>query len=303
MNLLDEIRTDLVNESASLSNTLRKAKILASAIGLPEFREWVEFELNGYNDRERVPDYRRTQPANLGTFVGPFGSMAKNMMLPTIDLPDYLKDFAENMTFFEGVGELEALVTAQGPLYKKWPAEMVMLAHNAIYASEIMELAEVNQPIQKHVVSGILDQIKNRLLDFVLGLQESNVTSEVLDNRAVRLEVARSQFNINIQGDRNIVASGEIVNQKVKTVQKGDTDSLLNFLREHRIADDDIDEIKSAISAEPNAIDGRFGPRVRAWLGTMIEKAATGALNVSLNTAAQMLTQALNDYYGINPPT
>lgn len=303
MNLLDEIRTDLVNESASLSNTLRKAKILASAIGLPEFREWVEFELNGYNDRERVPDYRRTQPANLGTFVGPFGSMAKNMMLPTIDLPDYLKDFAENMTFFEGVGELEALVTAQGPLYKKWPAEMVMLAHNAIYASEIMELAEVNQPIPKHVVSGILDQIKNRLLDFVLGLQESNVTSEVLDNRAVRLEVARSQFNINIQGDRNIVASGEIVNQKVKTVQKGDTDSLLNFLREHRIADDDIDEIKSAISAEPNAIDGRFGPRVRAWLGTMIEKAATGALNVSLNTAAQMLTQALNDYYGINPPT
>lgn len=30
MNLLDEIRADLVNESASLANTLRKAKILAS---------------------------------------------------------------------------------------------------------------------------------------------------------------------------------------------------------------------------------------------------------------------------------
>ena len=39
MSLLDEIRTDLVNESANLPNTLRKAKILASEIGLPECRE------------------------------------------------------------------------------------------------------------------------------------------------------------------------------------------------------------------------------------------------------------------------
>ena len=47
MSLLDEIRTDLVNESASLSNTLRKVNLLASEIGLPAFREWVGFELKG----------------------------------------------------------------------------------------------------------------------------------------------------------------------------------------------------------------------------------------------------------------
>ena len=34
MSLLDEIQSDLVNESADLSNILRKAKILASALGL-----------------------------------------------------------------------------------------------------------------------------------------------------------------------------------------------------------------------------------------------------------------------------
>ena len=32
MNLLDDIRSDLVNESANLATTLRKAKILASSI-------------------------------------------------------------------------------------------------------------------------------------------------------------------------------------------------------------------------------------------------------------------------------
>lgn len=52
MSLLDEIRNDLVTESASLCNTIRKAKILASAIGLPEFREWVDSELSGYADKD-----------------------------------------------------------------------------------------------------------------------------------------------------------------------------------------------------------------------------------------------------------
>lgn len=59
MNLLNEIRFDLTNKSASLANTLRKAKILASEIGLPEFRQWVEFELNGYPDQKSVPEYRQ----------------------------------------------------------------------------------------------------------------------------------------------------------------------------------------------------------------------------------------------------
>ena len=106
MNLLDEICSDLVNESASLSNTLRKAKILANAIGLPEFREWVEFELNGYKSLKDLPEYRHFSPTNFGTFVGPFQSMTKNVVLPTFNLPDDLKEYAENFYFFQGVGEL-----------------------------------------------------------------------------------------------------------------------------------------------------------------------------------------------------
>ena len=57
--MLNEIRDDLVNESVELSNTLRKAKILASALGLRELREWADFELSGYLEEDQVPSYRR----------------------------------------------------------------------------------------------------------------------------------------------------------------------------------------------------------------------------------------------------
>ena len=159
MSLLDEIRSDLVNESAKLSNTLRKAKILASAIGLPEFKEWVDSELGGYSDRGKVPSYRRIRPTNYGTFFGPFQSGVRNIVLPTYDLPASVKDFAENLIFFDGVGTLEAQASEsrQESYQRRWPQEMVILARDAMRMEGEMVLADAHQPIPTHLHSGILD--------------------------------------------------------------------------------------------------------------------------------------------------
>ena len=296
MSLLDQICSDLVNESASLSNTLRKAKILASAIGLPEFRDWVDSELGGYPDKEKVPSYRRFRPTNLGTFSGPFQSGVKNMVLPTYNLPDVVKDFAENQIFSHGVGELEA--QAADSHQWKWPQEMVMLARDAIPMQGGMVLIDAYQPIPAHIISGILDQVKTKLLDFVLGLQERNITSEDLDNRTVEPGAVRNLFNITIYGDRNIVASGEYVNQQVNPVEKGDIDSLLSCLRQLEVDNDDLTDLEAAVSAEPDAPGGQYGPRVRAWLGGMIFKAASRTWKIGVETASKVLTDALNGYYG-----
>lgn len=297
MTLLDEIQSDLVNESASLSNTLRKAKILASAIGLQEFREWVDSELDGYEYREKVPSYRRFRPTNLGTFSGPLQSGVKNMVLPTYNLPEQVKDFAENMIFFDGVGALEAQTSSSDQHQWKWSQEMILLARDAIPMYGGMVLVDAHQPIPSHVISGVLDQVKNKLLGFVLGLQANNITSEDLANRSVEPEVVRNLFNFNIYGDRNVVATGENVNQHIDSVKKGDIDSLLSYLRELKIDDEGLSELKAAVSEEPAAPRGHYGPKVGAWLGRMMSKAATSAWNVGLETASKVLPDALNSYY------
>lgn len=58
MGIMEDVRRDLISGSANLSNTLRKARVLASRIKLPEFQEWVKSELGGYADISSVPDYR-----------------------------------------------------------------------------------------------------------------------------------------------------------------------------------------------------------------------------------------------------
>ena len=296
MSLLDEIRSDLVNESASLSNTLRKAKILASAIRVPEFREWVNFELGGYTDREKVPSYRRFQPTNLGDFAGPFQSEFKNVVLPTYNLPPEVKDLAQNLIFFDGVGALAARGSADGQM--KWPQEAVMLAREVVQMTGGMVLVDVHQPIPAYLISGILDQVKTKLLDFVLGLQESNITSEDLDNRTFEPDVARNLFYINIYGDRNVVASGEHVTQQVNPVERGDLESLLNRIRELDVDEEDLRELEDAVKSEPEAPEGRLGPKVKGWLGGMISKAASSTWKVGVEFGSKALTDALSGYYG-----
>ncbi len=300
MNLLVEISSDLVNESTDLSNILRKAKVLARALGLPEFREWVDFELNGYLDRDAVPSYRKVRATNFGTFAGPFQSQIKNLVLPTYNLPPEVKQFAENIIFFEGIGELEALVAQGAKSHQiKWQQEMILLAQQSLQLANGMVLVDAHQPVPSHLILGILDQVKNKLLDFVLDLQESDITSEDISNHTVKPEIARNVFNnINIYGDRNVVASGAHVNQNANTVESGDLDSLLSFLREYNIHDNDICDLKEAITSEPTAHNGHYGPKVRAWLGGMIAKAASKAWNVGLDTASRILTEALRAYYG-----
>ena len=300
LNLLDDIRSDLVNESANLPNTLRKAKILASEIKLPEFREWVDSELNGYSEVDMVPAYRRFRTINLGIFSGPFNSGVRNMVLPTYNLPPAVKEFAEYHVFLEGVGALGAQASQGVDLQVRWPQEMVMLAQDAVTMQDgLMLLVDAHQPIPVHVILGILDQVKTKLLDFVLGLQESNITLEGLANGSVQTDVVRNIFNVNISGDHNIVASGEQVSQNVSSVQPGDIESLLMRVQELDVEADDLHDLRIAVSEEPSAPDGRYGPKVKEWLGSMISKAASGWWRVGVEAGSKLLTDALNRFYGI----
>ena len=299
MNLLDEIRADLVNESASLSNTLRKAKILASQIDLPEFKEWLEYELSGYSDNAKVPEYRSFRPTNLGMFSGSFGSGIRNVVLPTYNLPTLVKEFAETLTLYDGVGALEGMLSqSSDPLQVRWPQEAVIRARDTLEMTGGMVLVDAHQSLPRYVITGILDNVKSKLLDFILGMRESNITMEDLDNRNVEPKVVRNLFNNYIYGGQNTIASGETVHQEVNVIIKGDVDSLIGHLGKLGIDDNDLIELKDAVIAEPAMRNSEFGPRVRGWLAGVIKKGSADIWKRGTDTALGMLMEALKNYYG-----
>lgn len=61
----------LTQHDVDLTSTLRKAKVLTSDLHSPELDVWLDWELYGYSDPQKVPPYRRFTAANYGNFAGP----------------------------------------------------------------------------------------------------------------------------------------------------------------------------------------------------------------------------------------
>ena len=66
-------------------------------------------------------------------------------------------------------------------------------------------------------------------------------------------------------------------------VVKGDFESLRKKLSELKVEQADIDELQKAIESEPVIKErAKFGQKVGAWIGKMVQKAATGAWDIRL---------------------
>jgi hypothetical protein len=54
--LVDQLQADAMDENVSLTILLRKVKVAAVKLGLPDTLDWVASELDGYSSP--IPDYR-----------------------------------------------------------------------------------------------------------------------------------------------------------------------------------------------------------------------------------------------------
>ena len=299
MELLNDIRADLVNESARIVNTLRKARVLAYEVQSPELRQWVISELDGYSDFEKVPDYRRIALPVFGTFNGPGGARMRDVLITTSGLPVELKEVSDILIVPDGVAVIEGLLeSGEEALTRMLLPEITQILRRTQTMSGGMILFESYQKVPRGNLLGVLDSVKTRLLDFVLDLQERTVTSEGVRSGEIPPEVVREAAIYNFYGGNNVVATGGNAHQEVKNVYEGNFDSLVEHLKGYKVSDEDIIDLKEAFGTEPVRKDGKFGSKVSAWIGTMISKAASGAWEISADKSSEILVKALQLYSG-----
>lgn len=108
MKLISDIVNDLVDVDKPLTSPLLKTKVLASRIKNNELLNWVNNELNGYDNKGVVPQYRVCSGDVLANFI--VGNrQVNNMALPTSSLPKDVEKTFISMNFTESVEALEAL--------------------------------------------------------------------------------------------------------------------------------------------------------------------------------------------------
>ena len=289
---LADVVDSLTRGSSRVADTLRQSKILAHEIGLPEFRSWIDHELNGYSKDEQLPLYRICKAQNLATLVGP-GGVVRNKALPTSHLPEDIRSHVESIYFRQGVGELEAMANEDG-LSSVWPADVVRSLGRTLRITG-GEIADVRSPVPRYAVQGVLDNVKNRLLDFALELQKETSPGTSVDS--INPSRVRNWFQTIIIGNQNTVNVAERQRTR-QEVGVGDFESLQEHLQSSGVSGADIDRLRDAISSQPQPQQGTLGARVNEWIGMMIKKASDRAWKVSVERAGPLLMDAMSRFFG-----
>jgi AbiTii len=301
--LLNQIRTEAVDSEHDLGSLLRKCRVLAQRLNNADLKTWVMSELDGYQDESNLPDYRVLRHALLlGHYIGAFGSQLKNIQIPlSAVMEEFRQDIVETKVV-QGVRGIRELIANSegGSLRIALPSE----AHAAIRDPNVREdmvLASAVKIINTSPLEGILDTVRNRILNFTLELDsEAPKTGDPIDRlRVEKSEKVQQIFNTQIMGNVANLAQASSQFSQVVDVPKGDASALRAALKSIGLDRESIEELTAAATEEKPSNQGAFGHRVSTAIGKAVTKASQGLLKVSTSVAANILTEVLKSYYGI----
>jgi hypothetical protein len=304
MNLVKDIKQDLINPAMSLTSILRKCRILAQKLQNKDFTKWVISELNGYDEDDSLPSYRVIASRPTGHFSGPWGSEARNFPIPTFNLPEEVQSRVGELKIHESVSALsDSIDTTDEQIIKfGWPANMIALVSNRILVN--MTLIDAWESAPKSSLVGIIESVRNKILEFILEIEE---VAPVIDDDlggAVQIPPERIQqvFVSQIMGNvGNLAIGSHSVRQELNiNVHVNDWTSLKEYLASMGIGESDLAELRRALNEETEPPQmNRFGPKVARWIGGMISKAAEGLWDFSLTASGHLLAIAISHYYGL----
>jgi len=304
MSLLRDIQNAAIDANVDIVVLLRKCKVLAARLGNPDFKKWVEYELNGYLSKDALPPYRILSVHSRGHFSGPFGSGFRAVAIPPGCLPKEWRDMATKAYLTDGISSYNALLlhdTDQGELLSHWNPDL--LPHVEVYQD--MSCYAAWREIPRNSIVNMIDTVRNRILSFVLEIESAapDAGEAALNSDPLPQEKVTRVFNTNIYGDvQNVAAGSTNVRQSGDlNIQAHDLDSLAKYLKSQGIADEDIGSLKEAVQHDKkeNPAEDQIGSGVASWIAEMLNKAAKGSLKTGKSIVASVLTKAICSYYGI----
>jgi len=302
MSLLRDIQNSAVDSNTDVATLLRKCKILAARLGNAKFKEWIDFELNGYPSNAKLPTYRILNTKSFGDFCGPFGEGAKNLPIPPSCLPEEFKEYVTTSYLTAPVSSYAELLSCSdsNPI-EQWPADLIASFGQYIYQNK--NCLSAWKMIPRNSIAALLDTIKTRVLDFALEIEtEAPDAGEAPPNSIpVAQDKVTQIFNTYISGSVQNVATGSShVNQNRDVhISVNDFTSLYDFLKSTGVSHDDLIDLEKAVQEDTQEHGKRTnGQRVQQWTINMINKAASGVWDVTTDVATDILSKALASYFG-----
>jgi len=307
--LLGQIEEGSTSTNVPLTEILRLCMRLGNQLGNKELVAWARMEASGYSEASELPDYRKLPTESRGDFYGPFGSGLKNAHIPNAAIEKDHREVLCNVYLFEPVAELEALATTRegndGLLRLPWSGNLIAYYQQKELHSNGLRLATAWRIMSKQKLTGVIETIRTRVLDFVLKIKEElgilgDSTGSDSGASFEPPEPAKVQqiFYNTVYGGNIAQGNNGSLHQNTINVQAGDLDSLDKYLRGLGFKDHDLNELKLAVVADEKQKE-KPGPAVSRWLAKAMQMGLKGGLSVTSNAAGSLIAGAIMKYYKI----
>ena len=299
MTLLRAIEDAATDANTSIGTLLRKTKVLSARLQNPEFFRWVDQELNGYPDRDSLPPYRIVRVAAVQGSLSSAGGYRRWDRAPimTSFLPERFRHYGDVSYMTRPIGEYASLLEgddADTEIRSAWPQELAVKYGAQGYHE--MECLGAWQVIGRSQIVGLIEAVRNRVLDFALQIEAAapDAGEASPDAPPVSQDKVTQIFHTVILGGNNNVATGgaNVMQSNSVVVAQGDLPSLLATLRAAGVAESNIDELAQVLkTSEPKkAAEG--------WLGKLTLSGASAAVGAVIPIA----TKAIAAYFGLSVP-
>ena len=307
MSLLREIQDAAVDANVDISVVLRKCKILAARLGNKEFKKWVDEELNGYQNKDALPDYRIFHVNSKGYFAGIAGSALKNADIPLTCIPkEFREGLNKNYAMLPIASYVSLLKTVDGGnLREDWPPELV--AHVGAKIYQHMNCLSAWKVIPNAAIVSLIETVRNRILTFVLEIENKapNAGESSPTTQSISQEKVSQVFNTTIYGNVGNIAEGsqQLTQNADINVAENDLESLKSFISSIGMPKDEIAKLEESISQDSHEEvlkEKTLGEKVLNWIGGITAKIAKGTISLAQKTGINFITKAILIYYGIN---
>ena len=186
--LIIEIQKACLDETVPVEALLRRVKLAASKLKLGELESWVDSELNGYSGN--LPPHRKLhgQPAGWNPFHG---------WVPVQTVDPRIAEVLGTAMVAQGIGGLRDLISSSdGGLYHfPLPDDWVIEINKSMDPPS----ARIVVQIPRGGIVGILDYVRNKVLDWAIEMERIGVVGEGLsfdDQEVKNANSVMTTFNI-----------------------------------------------------------------------------------------------------------
>jgi hypothetical protein len=254
-----ELQAEAMDSDTNLGSLLRKSLAVATKLQLAEWIAWCKSELNGYSDGTNIPKYRVVQ-GELKMF-NPYNGIWMQ----------FVGADPVNSSCSQSIAEVQDLANSQGMICQAVPPEVYRQWSDIITPPKLI--------LQKTSLIGILDSVRNTILDWTLKLEADGVLGEGMTfSQQEKKTVMKNETNYHIG-----TFSGVLGNVSGGNVQIGDYNQIEAQLKAAKVPNSERKELKELMDELPKASpDQKPNIVARGVAWTVRNAASIGALSDSI---------------------